>query len=79
MAKHGEKQLVPALWMCSESTWLHGNECKFRVGSEVLKKQREWLRPTVEKLCEPMMRKQEQLMRHCFSWTWRTDCKDTQE
>ena len=41
--KHNGKtwgaQPVRTLWMCSESTWMHRNECKHGAGSEALDKQ----------------------------------------
>jgi len=52
--KHNGKtwgaQLVRILWMYSESIWMHRNDCKYGVGAEALDKQRERLRPMVEKL-----------------------------
>lgn len=42
-------KFVQATWMCSELTWLHRNDCKCGDGNEALDKQRDRLRPTVEK------------------------------
>ena len=43
-------KLIEALWSYSEGIWLDRNECKYGEGTQMLNKERQRLRPVVEKL-----------------------------